>query len=89
MNLKALSTLSLLLATAPLAAALPLRIKIEDFFTSLLATRDVIPHDSVVGFPETVPSGTMGEMMLKWQPKLQVFTGCVPFPAVDADGNVG
>lgn len=25
--------------------------------------------------------------MLKYKPLLKVFNGCVPFPAVDADGN--
>ncbi|KAL2869072.1 NPP1 family protein [Aspergillus lucknowensis] len=50
-------------------------------------TRGVIDHDAVVGFPETVPDGTLGEQYLAYQPYLVVENGCVPFPAVDADGN--
>jgi hypothetical protein len=46
-----------------------------------------IAHDAVVGFDETVPDTTIGELMLKWQPDLYVVDGCVPFPAVDAEGN--
>lgn len=46
-----------------------------------------IDHDAVVGFDQTVPDTTIGELMLKWQPDLYVVDGCVPFPAVDAEGN--
>ncbi|KAL1646386.1 hypothetical protein SLS58_003346 [Diplodia intermedia] len=49
--------------------------------------RAVIAHDAVVGFAETVPTGTLGELYLKYKPYLYVVNGCVPFPAVDADGN--
>ncbi|OJJ06601.1 hypothetical protein ASPVEDRAFT_56188 [Aspergillus versicolor CBS 583.65] len=52
-----------------------------------LAARDVIDHDAVVGFDETVPEGTTGEQYLAYQPYLYVEDGCVPFPAVDAEGN--
>lgn len=51
--------------------------------------RAVINHDAVVGFPETVPSGTVGSLYLKYKPYLKVFNGCVPFPAVDQAGNTG
>ncbi|KAJ5773743.1 hypothetical protein N7457_008639, partial [Penicillium paradoxum] len=54
-----------------------------------LARRAAIDHDKVVGFPETVPSGTVGDVYLAYQPRLHVVNGCVPFPAVDADGNTG
>lgn len=47
----------------------------------------VISHDAVVGFPESVPSTTAGSLYLKYKPYLKVFNGCVPFPAVDPDGN--
>jgi hypothetical protein len=40
-----------------------------------------------VGFSQTVPSGTTGEVYLAYQPDLYVVNGCVPFPAVDASGN--
>jgi hypothetical protein len=49
--------------------------------------RDDIDYDEVVGFDETVPDTTAGDLMLKWQPLLYVVDGCVPFPAVDEDGN--
>lgn len=49
--------------------------------------RASIDHDAVVGFDQTVPSGTTGEVYLAYQPDLYVVNGCVPFPAVDAEGN--
>lgn len=49
--------------------------------------RAVIDHDAVVGFPQTVPTGTLGTLYLKYKPYLKVVNGCVPFPAVDAQGN--
>jgi hypothetical protein len=51
--------------------------------------RAVISHDAVVGFPQTVPSTTAGSLYLKYKPFLKVFNGCVPFPAVDSQGNTG
>ncbi|KZV85286.1 NPP1-domain-containing protein [Exidia glandulosa HHB12029] len=51
--------------------------------------RAVIDHDAVVGFPQTVPSGTAGTLYLKYKPLLFVVNGCVPFAAVDAAGNTG
>lgn len=54
-----------------------------------LARRAVIAHDAVVGFAQAVPSGITGTLMLKYKPWLEVFNGCVPFPAVDAAGNTG
>jgi hypothetical protein len=56
--------------------------------SSPIEKRATIPHDEVVGFPQTVPSGIEGTLYLKYQPFLDVINGCVPFPAVDADGNV-
>ncbi|EMD88421.1 hypothetical protein COCC4DRAFT_65170 [Bipolaris maydis ATCC 48331] len=52
-----------------------------------LESRAVIAHDAVVPFPETVPSGLVGQLMLKYKPFLKVFNGCVPFPAVNAAGD--
>ncbi|KAF2465380.1 necrosis-and ethylene-inducing protein-like protein 1 precursor [Lindgomyces ingoldianus] len=54
-----------------------------------LGRRAVIAHDAVVGFPQTVPAGIAGTLYLKYKPYLDVFNGCVPFPAVDAAGNTG
>lgn len=52
-----------------------------------LTRRGDIDADAVVGFAQTVPDSTEGDLMLKWQPYLYVVDGCVPFPAVDADGD--
>ena len=52
-----------------------------------LVRRDTIDHDKVQGFPETVPSGVSGNVYKAYQPYLKVDAGCVPFPAVDAEGN--
>lgn len=54
-----------------------------------LAKRAVIAHDAVVGFPQTVPSGIAGTLYLKYKPFLEVYNGCVPFPAVNAAGDTG
>ncbi|KAJ7305526.1 putative NPP1 domain protein [Mycena albidolilacea] len=56
---------------------------------SPLSERAVIASDAVVGFPQTVPSGTAGSVYLAYKPHLKVVNGCVPFPAVDAAGNTG
>lgn len=52
-----------------------------------LEKRAVIDHDAVVGFAQTVPSGTLGTLYLKYKPYLKIVNGCVPFPAVDKSGN--
>ncbi|KAJ5727039.1 npp1 domain-containing protein [Penicillium malachiteum] len=54
---------------------------------SPLTSRGTIASDEIVGFPQTVPSGTTGEVYLAYQPYLYVVNGCVPFPAVDAEGD--
>ena len=69
------SSLTTLLALATLTTSAP------------LTRRADIDHDAVVGFDQTVPLSTEGTLMLKWQPYLYVVDGCVPFPAVDEDGN--
>ncbi|KEZ46060.1 Uncharacterized protein SAPIO_CDS0906 [Scedosporium apiospermum] len=70
-----LTTLSCLAAISGVATGRPVE------------RRSVINHDAVVGFSETVPAGTIGELYLKYKPYLKVFNGCVPFPAVEADGD--
>lgn len=52
-----------------------------------LTRRGTVGSDVIVGFPETVPAGATGDLYLAYQPKLYVANGCVPFPAVDANGN--
>jgi len=54
-----------------------------------ITRRAVINHDAVVGFPQTVPSGIVGTLMLKYKPFLEVYNGCVPFPAVNSAGDTG
>lgn len=49
--------------------------------------RSDIDSDAVVGFSTTVPDDTEGDLMKLWWPYLYVVDGCVPFPAVDAEGN--
>ncbi|KAF2150629.1 NPP1-domain-containing protein [Myriangium duriaei CBS 260.36] len=56
---------------------------------SPLSRRAVIDSGAVVGFPQSVPSGELGTLYLRFQPHLYVQNGCVPFPAVDAAGNTG
>ena len=74
---------------APLAQYLTLALYSVTSLASPLERRAEIDHDTVVGFPETVPSGTLGSLYLKYKPFLKVENGCVPFPAVDASGNTG
>ncbi|KAH8671547.1 necrosis inducing protein-domain-containing protein [Xylariales sp. PMI_506] len=52
-----------------------------------MAKRSDISVDDVVGFATTYPNNTEGELMEKWWPYLYVVDGCVPFPAVDAEGD--
>ncbi|KAK4495373.1 hypothetical protein PRZ48_013704 [Zasmidium cellare] len=70
--MKLTSTFNLLLAAASAAA---------------IDKRAVIAHDAVVAFSQTVPSGTTGDLYLKYKPYLSRESGCVPYPAVDAEGN--
>ncbi|BAB04114.1 NPP1 family protein [Halalkalibacterium halodurans] len=51
------------------------------------ANAAVIDHDKVVGFEEVTPTTITQKVAKRFQPYLTVSTGCVPFPAVDADGN--
>lgn len=74
---------------SPLAQYLTLALYSVASFAAPLERRAVIAHDAVVGFPQTVPSGTLGTLYLKYKPYLKVENGCVPFPAVDASGNTG
>ena len=49
------------------------------------------PHDQIVGFPEDLKSAETPSFQRAYQlskPFLKVTNGCVPFPAVDADGFV-
>lgn len=52
-----------------------------------LDKRSDIASDAVVGFDTTVPDDTEGTLMETWWPYLYVVDGCVPFPAVDAEGD--
>lgn len=50
---------------------------------SSFVTANIIPHNQIVGFPDKIQG-----YYKTFQPQLKVFDGCVPFPAVDAAGNV-
>lgn len=78
-----MSTRSLLLTLALTANA----VIAAPTAAAAVEARDVIDHDAVVGFDETVPNTTEGSLMLAYKPLLKVVNGCVPFPAVDAEGN--
>ncbi|KAJ5600962.1 hypothetical protein N7450_002029 [Penicillium hetheringtonii] len=71
-----------LLSVAGLSTAAP-----REVGSIALSRRGTVGSDDIVGFEQTVPSGTTGEVYLAYQPHLKVVNGCVPFPAVDADGN--
>ncbi|KAK2760929.1 hypothetical protein FQN54_002171 [Arachnomyces sp. PD_36] len=49
--------------------------------------RDVIPHDTVEPFEETVQDGAIGDTIRRFEPYLNIANGCQSYPAVDADGN--
>lgn len=55
--------------------------------SSPLERRGTIASDEIVGFAQAVPSNITGEVYLAYQPYLYVVNGCVPFPAVDAEGD--
>lgn len=55
--------------------------------SAAIEKRSDIDSDAVVGFDTTVPATTEGTLMEKWWPYLKVVDGCVPFPAVDAQGD--
>ena len=84
-----ISTQSFAQKMAPLAQYLTLALCSVVSLAAPLERRAVINHDAVVGFPETVPSGTPGSLYLKYKPCLEVEGGCVPFPAVGASGDTG
>ncbi|WP_197517270.1 NPP1 family protein [Microbacterium karelineae] len=53
------------------------------------AQGQVIGHDQIVGFAEVAPTTLDQRLAERFQPFLEVRTGCVPFPVVDAAGNTG
>ena len=55
--------------------------------SSPIQPRAVIPNSQIVGLPEAVPAGIVGDLYEAYQPFLDVYNGCVPSPAVDANGN--
>ncbi|MGI4852261.1 MAG: NPP1 family protein [Janthinobacterium lividum] len=56
--------------------------------TNHLMPRTTLAYDDIVGFSQTVPSGTEGDLYTAYQPYLYVVNGCVPFPAVNAEGDI-
>lgn len=84
MAFRPLATSILFLTAFSFGTASPLGSPID---SAPLARRSEIASDEIVGFPETVPDTTIGQLYLKYKPYLKVFSGCVPFPAVDTEGN--
>lgn len=72
---------------APFSKLLSLALFVGASLAAPLQKRGAIDSDKVVSFPQTVPSGTLGALYLKYKPYLKVVNGCVPFPAVDSSGN--
>ncbi|KAH8591767.1 putative necrosis and ethylene inducing peptide 2 [Bisporella sp. PMI_857] len=54
---------------------------------SFLHRRAVLPNPNIISLPESVPAGVVGDVYEAYQPYLEVYNGCVPSPAVDANGN--
>lgn len=46
-----------------------------------------IAHDAVKPFPENAGEKDVGKLVMKYKPFLKVIDGCVPFPAVNAQGQ--
>lgn len=69
------------------SVTIPSAEKVSKPLSAPVAKRSDIASDVIVGFPTTVPSGTEGTLMEKYWPYLYVVDGCVPFPAVDKNGN--
>lgn len=76
-----LMQVALLLAVAVHASPLP-----SSGATTLLK-RSTIASNEIVGLNETIPDGYFGDLYKAYQPYLKIRNGCVPFPAVDIDGN--
>ena len=53
-----------------------------------LDSRATVGINAITAFAQNVPSGTEGTLCLKYKPFLKVVNGCVPFPAVAANGDV-
>ncbi|KAK1935446.1 hypothetical protein P3T76_010671 [Phytophthora citrophthora] len=51
------------------------------------AQAEELAYNSVIPLPETTASTTEYSLGLKFQPQLNIASGCHPYPAVDADGN--
>ncbi|KAJ5885532.1 hypothetical protein N7495_010042, partial [Penicillium taxi] len=82
LNTSYLSIMNLMLASGLALSAL-----VGTSAANTLSGRGTVGSDDIVGFDETVPSGTTGDVYLAYQPHLKVVNGCVPFPAVDAEGD--
>lgn len=67
--------------------ALCLALTVTNAVSGLVIPRASINSDEVIGFDTTVPDGITGDVYQAYQPHLYVVNGCVPFPAVDAEGN--
>ena len=60
---------------------------LESLVSRFIQPREVIAHDAVQGFEETVQTGAIGDLIKKFEPFLHIAHGCQSYPAVDAEGN--
>jgi hypothetical protein len=74
------------LALASTVCATPTPLKASPVARDILP-RTTVASDAIVGFSQTVPSGEEGDIYTAYQPYLDVVNGCVPFPAVNAEGD--
>jgi hypothetical protein len=77
---------SKLVQLSMVAAAIACTIPAE--FRSLMRRTTVLGYDEIVGLAQAVPDTTVGTLYTAYQPYLKIVNGCVPFPAVDAAGDV-
>lgn len=52
-----------------------------------LVPRALFPTHMISGLHETLPNDNNGLLYKTYQPYLDIANGCVPYPAVDAEGN--
>lgn len=83
-----MSLFSNLVKLSVVAAAAVNAIAIPEGFSKVEKRTTVVDYDDIVGFAQTVPDTTEGTLYTAYQPFLKVVNGCVPFPAVDAAGDV-
>ncbi|KAI6360717.1 hypothetical protein MCOR25_006667 [Pyricularia grisea] len=78
-----------LLVLAKLAVAFPVETdgsKVSSVHT--LDRRAIVNHDSLSPLAQTVQAGAIGDAIARFSPKIRIASGCEPYTAVDANGNI-